>query len=236
MGTLRLNQKQFGTCERKREAREVTIIEVYRSIFDREALPLDRQYWTLCGQMVDAGTGLFQPFCELRHVVTQGLVSPHQFVGVELNAEIHALNKSVGERTYSKGAGPTFINGEITRVLDENLGRGTLYAEVVNLDLICEPKEGVKILSRTMDILNHIDGPTMLVWNVILSRTWPLKRTHTWSEVAEALNEDSLFRSARPHGWSQFEEKVFPYGGTGNSSTTMGTVVFIRRGRRQVSL
>lgn len=207
----------------KKKARRVTIINPYRLIFGK-CLPSKKQYWTLCGEM--AFNSHIQHGCELHQMVEEKLISPNQFHGIEGNRDIHELNtEALKGSSYDEAH---LYNGEFTDVLDKALGEKSLNPGIVYLDTIQEPYGSVILLSKTLSILNNIHGSVLLVWNFIKESGY-CERSYLWGSVMEEFKKNQLFlKSIR--GWEQFGgDKVFWYGGTGKSSTTMGTVVFFRR-------
>lgn len=226
---LEYNKKFFGLCDRKKDARIISIIESYIKFFGQNNLPQDKQYWTLCGQMSHGNE--LQKYCELNHMVSEKLITPNQFYGVELNKIIHNKNVEIVQTsTAYKKNNPNLIHGEISQVLNEHLGTNKLNPHIINLDTVSEPKNGVIILAKTMDILNYVDSPVMVIWNVLMYHSL-YNRKHSWKDVADLLEENSLFRYSYQYGWSQFKKKVFSYKGTGKSASKMGIVVFVRKGK-----
>jgi hypothetical protein len=206
-------------------ARQATILAPYRLEFGTK-LPPDQQYWTLCGEMADGDR--IQRDCELDQMVREGLIRPEQFHGVEGDEGIYLANvRALRTPPYHQSH---LYNGEFTDVLDQALGNGQLRPGLVYLDTIQEPRYSSRLLAGTMNILNYAEGPTLLVWNFIKERPH-YGHHHPWEDVYRSLSRQDLFRSAvRKGGWKQHLETVFHYHGTGKrSSTTMGTIVFVRR-------
>lgn len=206
----------------KKNARRTTIIDPYRKIFG-ESLPTEKQYWTLCGEM--ASKGKIQDGCELNQVVQEGLIFPEQFHGVEGNKEIYLANiNAMNDSQY----GAHFYCGEFTEVLDQILGEGNLNPGIIYLDTIQEPKGSSALLAKTLDILNNTIGNILLTWNFIKDNNYR-NRHYSWEYVKKELDSNALFRLAIRYGWRQLDgDKTFKYGGTGKTSTTMGSIVFIR--------
>jgi hypothetical protein len=220
---LQLGAKRWDDPS-KVEARRVTLINPIQEVFGAR-LPADRQYWGLCGEMADGAN--LQPNCELGQLVTEGILKPRQYNGVEANEAIHLANVAALHAPYS---GARLYHGEFTEVLDEALGRGTLRPGVVYLDTIQEPRKSTVLLAKTLNILNYTTGTVMLIWNVILANHHR-NRHHSWGDVTGYLRHNDLFRVSFEEGWVQAaDHKLFRYAGTGRSNTTMGTVVFLRRG------
>lgn len=220
--TLELGAKNWG-CSHKQDARLETIIKPYNAIFGNNCVPPKKQYWTLCGEM--ASNNSILKGCELDHMVRIGFITPEQFHGVEDNKDIYLANVKALSNSYDK---VNLYNGEFIKILDRALKKKTLNPGVVYLDTIQEPEGSSEFLATVLDILNQTVGSTMLVWNFIQRNNYR-NRHYSWDDVKSILNRNSLFRLS-VRRWEQFGgDKVFWYGGTGKSSTTMGTVVFFRR-------
>lgn len=206
----------------KVDARDKSIIGAYRSLTGRQSIPRGRQYWTMCGKV--GSEGQLIPNCELDQVVKSGLVSWSQVYGVEINQRVHAQNVQAC-RSY----GPTLIHGDLLNALDQHLGEKKLCPAIVNIDTFLEVKKGVDMLARAMDILNFVDGPIMVAWNIILSQEW-YGRSATVREVADVLHSNGLFSLASRHGWKE-SDTYYPYI---RKRAKMGTFIFCRQGRARV--
>lgn len=221
--------KRYGRCSRKHRARQETVIDAYRSLTGLQAVPRNLEYWTLCGDMSDDDGGL-QPTCELNHVLSEGLIIPAQFRGVERLPEVQEPTERAVRKVYGKG--PKVYFGELTKVLDRSLAAGTLRPAIVNLDTILEPMAAARLLGSVLDTLNHVEGSVMVVLNVIMERKH-LGVNHTFRVLVDAL-ASSPFCQVQLRGWSE-SDWGYRYRGTGKRShTIMGTTVFYRE-RRAVS-
>lgn len=219
--TLQQGQKNWS-CPHKQQARQATIIQPYRKLFGN-TLPPNKQYWTLCGEMAKDNTIL--DGCELSQMVQEDLISPDQFHGVEGNSQIHQLNIQALANSPLNTA--HLYNEEFTKVLDITLGCGNLNPGIVYLDTIQGPKKAVSLLSTTLDILNQINGPMMVVWNFIKENKYR-GVNFSWEHVESIAKKNYLYQNVIQN-WKQFGQcTVFQYGGTGKSSTTMGSVVFYK--------
>jgi hypothetical protein len=167
--------------------------------------------------------GSISPGCELSQMVEEGLIKPKQFHGIEGNPEIHNNNK----RAIGKTKGPSLYCGEFVSVLDKVLGSGQFKPGIIYLDTIQEPKKSVELLSLVFDIVNQTVGKTMVVWNFVQGNKYR-GRMFSWEEIQrEAVSNYRYCLAVQK--WKQFKKDfVFSYGGTGRSSTTMGSVVYYR--------
>lgn len=218
---------RFGTCPTKREARQQSVIDTYRTVTGQDRIPEGCQYWTLCGPMAN-GHGWFYPSCELHHVVDGGLVRPEQFYGVEKLLKRAEANQQAAE-AFAEDDRPKLFHGDLITVLGEHLLAGQLRPALVNLDTMHYPTAGAQLLAKTLNILGQAPGPTVVIWNVILKRA-RFGRHFTWQDVRHALNSIALFRSLR-NGWAT-GSMFFEYDGTGRrKDVVMGTAVFTKVAR-----
>lgn len=203
-------------CSSKREARELTIIQAFRNATGLQQIPRERQYWTLCGPLVLEGSLIAG--CEYDQVLSSGVLhSPSQFHGVERKRDVHQANQALLP-------GPNLYLGEIHAVLEEALSRGALAPAIVNLDTFYEPRKAVALLGSVLDILNHVEGPTLVVLNTILRRKeW--SRYYTFEDVVSEVNRDPFCKSQLSYGWVE-SGLGYEYQGKGKARVTMGTVVY----------
>jgi len=195
-----------------------------------------------------AESGVFHEGSELSQLIAEGLLQPAQFVGVERNQAGHEANLRAA-RLQPSSEQPIFYQGDIIDALHAAHYSGKLAADVVNLDTTSEAQTAVPLLARALNILNHIDGPTMVAWNVITGRFWPRHRGHPWDAtdhdtrghaagyLRDLLLQNSLFRESYRHGWDMFPEGAPSFracrydGAHANSKTQMTMYVFVRRRR-----
>jgi hypothetical protein len=224
--TSKISKKVFGDPY-KAEARKTTIIDPYRALFGG-SLPTEGQYWTLCGPMgtqptIPLYTETLNALSEIGQMVSMGLIVPDQFHGVEIELRTHQENLRV--LTTSPYYSAHLYHGELTHVLDEHLP--TLLPSIVYVDTNTEPVKAIELLSGTLTVLNAVCAATMVVWNFIIGRRHPRVLRYSWSDVQALAASNGLLQYSL-RGWEQLKN-VFEYGGTGRSTTTMGTVVFYRR-------
>ena len=216
---MQLNQKDWS-CEKKRAARHETIVAVYRQVFGR-TIPLGKQYWTLAGQCATT-TGDPLNGCEPLQVIQSGLISPGQYVGVELNPQIHELNVAAfPELTW---ACKDFYRAMLDAYSEDRFDPG-----VVNLDLPRTPDGGVAYIGKTLAFLTHAARECLFVVNVIIRQRF--YTTKNGDYIIEMLKKNKLFASAWAEGGWELWPDWYRYQGAGQTGgrTEMGTVVFIRR-------
>jgi hypothetical protein len=149
------------------------------------------------------------------------LESPEQFQGVERDPDIHRDNI---EATKKMRPRPRFHLGEVHEVLERALGQGAFRPAVVNLDTLFMPEKGARLLGETLRVLNHVEGPIMVVLNVILKNRYA---QFTLDDLTKAILSDPFCTHHLGDGWLD-SAKGFTYFGTGRSGTRMGTTIFFR--------
>ena len=238
----------YHASSKKLDARRF-IAECWRAVAGQSSIPQDRQYWTLCGRM--APNGILQEGSELCQLEALGLFQPSQFVGVERMARWQTENQQAVRQRYAPSGQPVLLSGDIIDALQTYQVAGKLAASIINLDTPNEAcPSNVPLLWRTLNFLNHVDGPTMVVWNAISWRQFPRTGRYPWDAqdesahggrvlgyVRDTLCKDMRFAEAYRHGWDMFPEgakayRAARYDGTSTrSQTEMTMYVFVRRRR-----
>jgi hypothetical protein len=72
-------------AKEKYSARYLTIIELYRKIFEMKAIPTDKQFWSLCGSQFRKKEEIFG---ELAHLLDEKLIQINQYFGVDREKKI----------------------------------------------------------------------------------------------------------------------------------------------------
>lgn len=199
----------------------MTVVQAYRNLTGKRAIPKDRQFWTLCGPMADAD-GDLQPNCELNHILRSGLISrASQFYGVERDKRIHEANIRAVRLAKIR---PKLHFGEMHTVLAVALQRGDLCPAIVNLDTYHEPTKAARLLGMVLHLLNHVPGPTMVVLNVVVDAAWRGRR-HSLDALTKAVQSDLFCMAQLEHGWVDSEVGYF-YNGISNYK--MGTAIFFQ--------
>jgi hypothetical protein len=162
----------------------------------------------------------------LIQLVDSGLITDDQYVGVEGNEQWYYENLKVVANSPYKCA--KLFHGEITDIMDQELGKGKFNPGIVYLDTISEPKHGSKRLVQTLGMLKYAKGPVLLVWNVVI-RNGRANRSYSWQEVGEIILKNPVYNFTIK-GWKQYKGNlVAKYNGTGHSSTKMGTVILYKQ-------
>jgi hypothetical protein len=186
---------------------------------------MEWDYWTLCGPMA-ARDGSLQSWCELTHMLAAGLIqSPKQFHGVEKNPTFHEANVLAVRKKYKTG-GPQLHFGDIRTVMSEALTKNRLRPALVFLDTIHEPKRAVQLLGSVLHLLNHVEGPNVVVLNAVIDNP-RYGRRYSTQQLAETVANDVWCMSQISNGWLDSREAL-EYDGTGHTATKMATLVFYR--------
>lgn len=231
VGSSRVND--YEGDPNKKEAQQL-IVDCWNAFSGRSSIPKDSQYWTLCGPL--SHNGSLRQGSELR-LEKKGLFAPKQFIGCEMLKAVHAANLRVVSDSYDSLNRPILEEGNIIDTLQRYQNEGNLRASLVNLDTISELVAATWLLWKTLNILNQIDGPTMVIWNFITGRGIPKRIATPWDEndsdhrgrptafVRDHLLTNTAFREAFRHGWGLLPSiPAMRYG----FKTQMSTYVFVR--------
>lgn len=215
---MKLNEKNWS-CPKKQQARLETILVQYRLHFGN-AVPADKQYWTICGQCADPDG---EPLngCEIWQLLEDGLIEPGQFHGVEINPAIHELNV----RAFPE---INWHHDDFYRAMVAAQDRGEFNPAVVNADLPKTPDGGAAYISKVMALLTATTKEVMLVVNLITkSRYYPSK---DGGYIIERMSKMPQFKYAVAEGKWDWGNQYYFYKGSGlKSKTHMATIVFIKK-------
>jgi len=114
----------------KQAYRERCIINPYRELFNRESLPDDLWYWSICGNMQpsDGQDSGGRDGVEIGQLVKSGLIRPSQFMGVDRDKEIINRNRMLWPEAH-------WITGNFSDVLHRDTKRkpAIIHADTTNL-------------------------------------------------------------------------------------------------------
>lgn len=210
--------RTWGT-EKKRRARDESVVRPWRDVTALRSLPAGSQYWTLCGNLSDGRTGALDPDCELSQMLDEGLISAPQFHGVELDLSVHSTNVSAVESSFPHpNQRPHLYNGDFVKQLDAASAMAEFNPALVNIDTPYSPRIGFNLLAGTLAVLNASRTTAMVVWNVQAeSRFRGVFRD--FREHLEHFKAHSfLWRCVRLGGWKSLGQ--YEYGGTAAHSVT----------------
>lgn len=217
---MKINQKDWS-CPKKQNARNETIILPYREHFS-QSLPKDKQYWTMCGQCATPDGNPLSG-SEFSQLVKAELILPEQFVGVELEANIHKLNV----KAYPD---LNFINNDFYSAMVNAESRGEFNPGIVNADLPRTPDGGYGLISKIMAFLTDTTDELLFIANFILRMRY--YSTKDGDYVLNKLNGCPQFKYAMSEGnWELVKNGYYEYNGAGNTGnrTYMGSLVFVKK-------
>lgn len=213
----------YSNCLKKQSHR-CCISEIYKSLTGRQSLPKDQQFWSLAAQISDDSGNLIDG-CELDHFIQLSLISPHQYVGVEIDPKIAALNSKLSME------GPVLLCGEFLTCIRNAIGKKAFNPGIINLDTIHGPEKAAEMAASVMLYCSDYAANNEVVLFVNVMKNNPYDNSTTDAQdFLEAIKIQPDFQEAWLTGpWSlhPIDEGAFRYDGTGRKSrTTMLTHAF----------
>ena len=155
---MQINQKNWSS-NRKKEARYETIISQYRKHF-RHSLPVDKQYWTMCGQCATS-EGEQLVGSEIWQILKENFIIPSQFYGVENDPGIHDLNTQAFPLS-------NWINDDFYHAMVVAQSEGKFNPGVVNIDLVHTPDVGTSQVAKILAMLTATTDNVLVIANFVL--------------------------------------------------------------------
>ena len=212
-------QSQVWSGNKKKIAREETIINQYRKIYNRQSIPQDKQYWTMCGNLSDNNNHLNQD-SEYSQIIREGLITPNQFRGVEIDDTIYNRNKQVLPHIE-------IYKDDFFKTLNRQANQNQFNPAIVNADLINMPEIGAIYISKIIALLSMVPGEIMLVANLVLDSPYisPTRKKQDIDRFLVNLKNQHKFNSFKRH-WN-FNNECYKYAGNReHSRTSMGSYIF----------
>jgi len=204
-------------CDEKKLARQNTIIKPYRTKYGW-SVPDGFQYWTLCG-LCSNGNKLV-PGCELDHMVSEDLLKPEQFYGVEVEPTIHEQNKRI--------KGPHWFCSEINQEVTNHNAIKKFKPAIINFDMIKYPNNCAIEFGRIMLIVARLKHPVMLVGNFVLKAWWHPEKDPNF--IIEQLNKTAQVGHALGEANWEYDQKCYKYHGVdGTSKSILGTIILHKK-------
>lgn len=204
-------------CETKKFARFMTIIDIYKRIFNTQ-IPKDKQYWTMCGAHFDKeGLPLLG---ELGQILDKKLITPNQFYGVDREESIIEKNSKLFPDT-------NWIHGDFVETLESWLLGGKFNPAVINYDGVMQPKRGMRYFKQILKLLDYNYGDeVLLISNFILRNPYRTSDVLTFSidDTIKELSELYFF----PDHWSVFPKAYVYDGYSSKSNSQMGVIIFVK--------
>lgn len=212
-------QSQVWSGNKKIIARQETIINQYRKIYNRHSIPQDKQYWTMCGNLSDNNNNLNQD-SEYSQIIREGLISPNQFRGVEIDETIYNRNKQVLPHIE-------IYKDDFFKTLNRQANLNQFNPAIVNADLINMPEIGATYISKIIALLSMMPGEIMLVANLVLDSPYisPTRKKQDIDRFLVNLKNQHKFNAFK-HNWN-FNNECYKYAGNReHSRTSMGSYIF----------
>ena len=212
-------QSQVWSGNKKIIARQETIINQYRKIYNRQSIPQDKQYWTMCGNLSDNNNHLKQD-SEYSQIIREGLITPNQFRGVEIDDTIYNRNKQVLPHIE-------IYKDDFFKTLNRQANQNQFNPAIVNADLINMPEIGAIYISKIIALLSMVPGEIMLVANLVLDSPYisPTRKKQDIDRFLVNLKNQHKFNSFKRH-WN-FNNECYKYAGNReHSRTSMGSYIF----------
>jgi hypothetical protein len=212
-------QSQVWSGNKKIIAREETIINQYRKIYNRQSIPQDKQYWTMCGNLSDNNNNINHD-SEYAQIVREGLIQPHQFKGVEIDETIYNRNKQVLPNIE-------IYQDDFFKTLNRQANQNQFKPAIVNADLINMPEIGAIYISKIIALLSMMPGEIMLVANLVLDSPYisPTRKKQDIDRFLVNLKNQHKFNAFKHH-WN-FNNECYKYAGNReHSRTSMGSYIF----------
>ena len=205
-------QSQVWSGNKKKIAREETIINQYRKIYNRQSIPQDKQYWTMCGNLSDNNNNINHD-SEYAQIIREGLIQPHQFKGVEIDETIYKRNKQVLPNIE-------IYQDDFFKTLNRQANQNQFKPAIVNADLINMPEIGAIYISKIIALLSMMPGEIMLVANLVLDSPYisPTRKKQDIDRFLVNLKNQHKFNAFK-HYWN-FNNECYKYAGNREHSRT----------------
>lgn len=210
---LEEGQVIWGEREYKLTTRRESIMGVYREKYGHDAIPEDRQFWTLCGQC-DDGKGNPHPKSEISQLVSEGFLTEDQFHGVDIRPDITKVNR----KAYP---GSNWYCGEFYQTMCQVQD---FRPAIINLDSVSNPEITGRMLADTMSMLSGEPGPIMLVGNVLMEFMHLKALSNGPERILEVMEKIPTFKKAWRTGKWEMHPAIYQY----ETETTMATVIFFK--------
>ena len=222
-----LTKHVYTGCNKKLAAREETIFNTYRKLFQTNCLPSNKQFVSLCGLCCDVDKGnIILKDSELDHILREKFViNPSQYHGIDSNTDTILANEKIVDFVDAEDK-PSWYNQYFSLALNQISRESTFNPGVINFDSIVMPEKGMtnikQIVKQTRNIKN-----VLLVCNLV---TKSRDRVCTPEELFELIHSSGLKQLFNETNWILVDDVVYSYQGTGKrSKTTMTTFVAYKK-------
>lgn len=202
----------FNKYSNKIQARQDTIIDMYRKLFKQCSIPKDKDYITLCAKQVEGNK--LENGSELKQLLDSKLISSKQFYGVDTDEPTIKMNKIIKNAKW--------ICSDLLSFLMDNINE--LNPAIINIDSVfCSKKKITDLLSDVMLLLYENNKRNcMIVANFIINNPY----NHS-NKIEELVNQEieeyhknllgnRFYRDMIKEGWKQYP-KHYIYSSTGHA-------------------
>ena len=207
-------------CPKKLEARNETIIDMYKKLTLRSSIPENHQYWTISGRCAIAGKLLAGS--ELDQLIKTNFIVPDQFYGVEIDQDIFESNATL--------QGPTWIFGDFYQKIQEAIGLNQFLPAIINYDSTHYPQIGTEILAKLLKSVGEFCKEKKVEDVLVLGNFVVQGNRRTRITNSEIIQEFLRYKAAQviveTNFWKLYDQ-CYIYRGTGTESrTSMATIIF----------
>jgi hypothetical protein len=210
-------KSQIWSSENKILARKETIIQSYRMLFNNQKLPDNLQYWSMCGNLTD-NNGNLNIDSEYSQLINSGLISEDQFHGVEILDEIYQKNKLILPNV-------NIYHSDFFQAMNFAALNNKFYPGIINADLISTAQYAAETIAKILELVSHIELPTMVIANIIIDLPYGKSenKTKNVNKFFNFLKEEGRFQRCN-HKWNHLD-KCYSYAGN-SDKTNMSSYIF----------
>jgi len=196
----------------KKISRFITIVNPYRMIFERDSIPEDGQYWSMCG----AHSKNNKPIKgEFGYITEKGLIRPDQYFGVDREEIIINENRNFYPNV-------NWINGDFIEELEKVVINNPKIS-IINYDGVMQPKNSTQYLKKIMTLVDYnVECELMLISNFILVNPYSKSEKLKYS-ISDVLTELKKLYWIPDH-WHLYPES-YQYS---HSQAVMGIIIFVK--------
>lgn len=217
------------TCPKKQESRDITIVSAYRSIFNRQNIPSNSQYWTLCGGYYNKEKQPLWKGTELDQLTQSGLITIGQYHGVDRENYIIEQNRIHFPQVH-------WHYGEFLQVARDQAADEKFKPAIVNLDGLNQPRLSIENLKRILRLIDYnCPQEVLLLVNVVLDCPYKGDSPDQLFDGNDFMREFFNNQQVRIAKHWIIGSDYFEYPGSGEGSKTiMGTFIFAKEKNKHV--
>ena len=200
---------------RKVEARDCTIIQPCKYHFGKN-IPEGYQYWTNCGNLLTL-SGEINYSNEYEQLLASGIITPKQFVGVELDEKIYEGNR----KAYPDLC---LYHGDLAQSMAEAFEEGRFKPAFINLDLFYMPTLASQIFCKVLRLVVLSNVPQAVV---VINMTLKNNSSGEWVDdsLFPKLVKENPSWIAYHHKWDG-DKSCYHYLGSTTKDNDMCSYIF----------